>query len=100
MAKKKFIDRYGNAYGKGVHYSYTGSDLAYVDEYGRRRRGKSEWVHCVANGVEFGCQKRNEDGFTTLCEKTAYRIRVTRIKENVTCPRCLEVMKADKGEAK
>ena len=55
---------------------------------------KPNWVHYSFGGW-VPSLKRNSNGETTLCGKTARRIRVTKIKDEVTCPRCKELLIAD-----
>lgn len=38
---------------------------------------------------------RNANGETTSCGKTARRINVTKDKNDVTCPRCIERLKRE-----
>ena len=54
-------------------------------------KGKQNWVH-YSFGGDVPMLKRNENGGTTACGKTARRIRVTRDKNNVTCRRCLDAL--------
>lgn len=56
-------------------------------------KGKPNWVHFSFGGW-VPLLKRNENGETTSCGKTARRIRATTDENNVTCPRCIEVLRA------
>jgi hypothetical protein len=51
------------------------------------------WVHYSFGGW-VPILKRNENGETTICGKTAQRIIVTTDRNNVTCNRCLDKLKA------
>jgi len=61
-------------------------------------KGKSSWTHYSFGGW-VPMLKRNENGETTICGKTANRISVTKDKNNVTCKRCLDKLsKTDEGD--
>jgi len=47
------------------------------------------WVHYSFGGY-VPMLKRNENGETTICGKTAQRIVATNDKNNVTCKHCLD----------
>lgn len=57
-------------------------------------KGKQNWIH-YSFGGDVPLLKRNANGETTPCGKTARRILVTRDKDNVTCKRCLDVLKVE-----
>jgi hypothetical protein len=59
-----------------------------------KRRNRPNWVHYSFGGY-VQMLKRNANGETTACGKTAQRISVTKDKNNVTCPLCLEKLKED-----
>jgi len=46
------------------------------------------WVH-YSFGGSVPILKRNENGETTICGKTARRIECTNNRNNVTCKQCL-----------
>jgi hypothetical protein len=54
------------------------------------------WVH-YSFGGHVAMLKRNENGETTICGKTARRIVCTTDKKNVTCKRCLDKLEIDEG---
>ena len=59
----------------------------------------NRWVH-YSFGGDVPMLKRNENGETTICGKTAQRIVVTKFKNNVTCRRCLaklDIIETDEG---
>ena len=57
----------------------------------------NRWVH-YSFGGNVPILKRNENGETTICGKTANRIVVTKDRNNVTCERCLNVLsESDEG---
>ena len=56
---------------------------------GEKKDRKPDWVHFSFGGHP-PMLKRDENGHTTLCGKTANRIRATQILRGVTCPLCHE----------
>ncbi len=58
------------------------------------KKRSANWVH-YSFGGHVPMLERNDKGETTLCGKTARRIRATRIKTGVTCVRCIERLKED-----
>ena len=62
-------------------------------------KGKPNWIHYSFGGT-VPMLKRDENGKTTPCGKTARRIRVTRYEDDVTCPRCIEDLKGERDGIK
>lgn len=56
-----------------------------------RKDKKAEWVH-YAPLFDGWKPKRDENGKTTLCGKTAIRINCASKKSVITCPRCKEIL--------
>ncbi len=52
-------------------------------------KGKQNWIHFSFGGT-IPMLKRDKDGKTTPCGKTARRISVSKDINMVTCPRCIE----------
>lgn len=59
-----------------------------------KKLNKRQWIHYSFGGI-VPMLKRNEKGETTICGKTANRIRETKDLNRVTCPRCIEKLKED-----
>ncbi|GAG26664.1 unnamed protein product [marine sediment metagenome] len=59
-----------------------------------KKKGRQEWIH-YSFGGHVPMLERNDKGETTLCGKTARRIRATRDKNGVTCLGCIEGLKED-----
>ena len=55
-------------------------------------KGKQNWVHFSFGGT-VPMLKRNKNGETTPCGKTARRIAVSKDINMVTCPRCIKELK-------
>jgi hypothetical protein len=55
------------------------------------------WVH-YSFGGHVPMLKRNENGETTICGKTARRIVATNDRNNVTCKHCLDKLEMDEGD--
>ncbi len=58
------------------------------------RKNHNQWIHCSFVGSTLTL-KQNSEGKTTVCGKTAFRIRVTGNKDKVTCSRCIEKLKEE-----
>jgi DNA-directed RNA polymerase subunit RPC12/RpoP len=58
----------------------------------KTRKNFKQWVHYNSD-CSWPYPRQNETGHTTVCGKTARRIRVTSDKNLISCPRCLEIMK-------
>ena len=56
----------------------------------------NRWVHYSFGGW-VPLLKRNENGETTICGKTANRIVVTKNRNNVTCKICLDKLSETDG---
>ena len=64
-------------------------------EKARKRDRKQSWTHFSFGGhVPF---LKRKDGKTTACGKTAIRINATNIKNNVSCRRCIELLRDQAG---
>ncbi len=57
-----------------------------------KKLNKRQWVHYSFGGY-VPMLERNNKGETTICGKTARRIRAYHDKSKVTCPRCIEKLK-------
>ncbi len=63
---------------------YNGKGKQQVTHSAFEMRYKKSWIHFAGEAQE---------GKTTTCGKTAHQIYKTNNYNNVTCPRCLELMK-------